>query len=110
MVIWADKLDSLAPIFPSNFPSLSFSNDSILDRCSLSKTLSSLWLPSLFAVNVLFPVPPLATAAGSTNPDRVLCLLLSALTLGFLLVLSVVFPTELLFEVLHQWTGFSAFP
>ena len=45
-------------------------------------------------------VPPLAVAAGSTKPDRVLCLLLSALTLGFLLVLSVVFPTELLFEVL----------
>ena len=51
-------------------------------------------------VNVLFPIPPLATAAGSTNPDRVLCLLLSALTIGFLLVLSVVFPTELLFEML----------
>ena len=91
MVIWADKLDSLVPIFPSNIPSLSFSNDSILDRCSLSETLSSPWFPLLFAVNVLFPVPPLATPAGFTNPDRVLCLLLSALALGFLLVLSVVF-------------------
>ena len=49
----------------------------------MSETLSSLWFPSLFAVNVLFPVPPLAVAAGSTNPDRVLCLLLSALTLAF---------------------------
>ena len=48
------------------------------------------------------PPPPLTVATGSTKRDRVLSLLLSALTLSccFLLVFSVVFLTELLFEML----------
>ena len=94
----------LVIIFPSSSLSLSFSNDSSFDNWSLSEQLSTLWFSPLPAENVLFSSPPIAIAIEFTNPDKVLCLLLTELTLVVLLLIfrAVVFPIKLWAEISHQ--------